>query len=274
MLPAVLLALLLAAPAVAATPPTLLLVLDASPSIAGEVVAAPTGVGWWRRLLTRAYGLDPRPPATADRLGVVRAAVRRYAEQLPAGSLVGVRAFGQRRWQGCKDSQLLLPLAPLDRERLDATLTRIQPSPSGKTPLAHALEEAVRDLLALPSGATPHIILFTDATDRCSDAPLPDGGSLTGAAGVSATIDIITLALSAEQAAPLVPATRGTGGHLYLAADTTTVEIALRRCLPLTPRQHLAALLRLHPGGWPVAVAAAVLLLLVIVGWLLVRSER
>lgn len=267
-----LLAILVATPA-AASPSTLLLAIDASPSMAGEVATPPAGVGWWRTLLVRAYGLDPAPPVAGDKLGVVRAALVRYAAHLPPATVVGVRVFGQQRWQGCEDSQLLLPPAPLERARLAAVLARLQPSAAGRTPLAHALKEAVRDLLTLPPGGDHHIILITDATDRCTDA-LSKGGILTGETGVLATIDVITLGLTSEAAAPLALATAGTGGHLYVATDATTLEIALRRCLPLTPRQQIAAALRLHPGGWPIAVAAVVLLLLALVAWIEVRSER
>ncbi len=267
-----LLAILLVTPA-AASPPTLLLVIDASPSMAGEVATPPAGLGWWRTLLVRAYDLDPAPPVERDKLGVVRAALERYVAHLPAATVVGVRVFGQRRWQGCDDSQLLLPPAPLERARLAAVLARLQPSVAGKTPLAHALKEAVRDFLTVPPGGDPHVILITDATERCTDA-LPEGGVLTGETGVTARIDVITLGLSPAAAAPLAVATVGTGGRLYPATDATTVEIALRRCLPLTPGQHIAAALRLHPGGWPMAVAAVVFLLLAVVAWMEVRSER
>jgi len=267
-----LLALGLAAPA-AATPTTLLLVVDASPSMAGEVATSPAGVGWWRTLLVHAYGLDPDPPAARDKLAVVRAALGRYVAHLPAETAVGVRVFGQQRWQGCEDSQLLIAPTSAARSHLAAVLARLQPSVAGKTALAHGLKEAVRDFLTLPSGGAHHIILITDATDRCTDT-LPEGDVLTGETGVSATIDVITLGLDPATAAPLEVATLGTGGHLYPATDATTVEIALRRCLPVTPRQHIAAALRLHPGGWPMAVAAVVLLLLAVIAWLEVRSER
>jgi len=267
-----LLVLLLAAPATA-SPTTLLLVIDASPSMAGEVATAPAGVGWWRTLLVHAYGLDRSPPPAGDKLGVVRAALDRYVAHLPAETVVGVRVFGQRRWQGCEDSQLLLAPAPLERARLAAVLARLQPSAAGKTPLAHGLKEAARDLLNLPPGGDHHIILITDATERCTDA-LPEGGLLTGEMGVTATIDVITLGLAPAAAAPLAVATAGTGGHLYPATDATTVEIALRRCLPLSPQQRIAAALRLHPGGWPMAVAALAILILALVAWVLVRSER
>ncbi len=266
-----LLALLLATPAAAA--PTLLLAIDASPSMAGEVATPPAGVGWWRSLLLHAYGLDPAPPVAGDKLGIVRGALERYVAHLPETTVVGVRVFGQQRWQGCEDSQLLLPPATIERARLAAVLARLQPSAAGRTPLAHALREAVRDLLTLEPGGAPHIILITDATDRCTDA-LPEGGLLTGETGVSATIDVITLGLTREAAAPLAVATVGTGGHLYPANDATTLEIALRRCMPLTPQQQIAAALRLHPGGWPMAVAAVVILLFAVVAWVLVRSER
>ena len=269
---ALLLALLVATPAVA-SPTTLLLLIDASPSMAGEVATSAAGVGWWRTLLVHAYGLDPAPVAARDKLGVVRAALTRYIAGLEGETAVGVRVFGQQRWQGCEDSQLLLVPTPLERPRLAAVLARLQPSAAGKTPLAYGLKEAARDLLTLPPGGDHHIILITDATDRCTDV-LSEGGALTGETGVTATIDVITLGLDPAAAEPLAVAAVGTGGHLYLATDATTVEIALRRCLPVTPRQQIAAALRLHPGGWPMAIAALALLLLALVAWVEVRSER
>jgi len=267
-----LIVIFLATPA-AASANTLLLVIDASPSMGGEIATSPAGVGWWRTLLVHAYGLDRSPPLARNKLGVVRTALGRYVAHLPPETVVGVRVFGQRRWQGCEDSQLLLAPAPLERVRLATVLARLQPSAAGKTPLTHGIKEATRDLLNLPPDGDHHIIVITDATERCTDT-LPEGGLLTGEMGVTATIDIITLGLAPAAAAPLAVATAGTGGRLYPTTDATTVEIALCRCLPLTTGQHIAAALRLRPGGWPMAVAAVVLLLLAVVAWALIRSER
>ncbi|RMF77841.1 MAG: hypothetical protein D6739_12375 [Nitrospirae bacterium] len=267
-----LLAALLATPAGAAEP--LLLVVDASPSMARPPATPPPGVAWWQTLLHRLYGLAPPPPPAASRLALVRAALDRYLEALPEGLPVGLRLFGQRRWKGCEDSRLLVPPVNRDRGRVRAALARLQAAPEGRTPLAFAVTEGLRDLLPPEVGGRGHLLVLSDAADLCP-GPLPDARAVAERLGVVARVDLILLgAPEAATRERLAPLAEPTGGAVYGAAGLAEVEIALRRARPITGPQRAAAALHLHPGSWPAAVATGALLCLALLAWPLVRSER
>jgi len=110
----VLLTQLLGAPAATAqgsTPPSALIVLDASGSMA---VPGPGGA----RLIEQA-----------------RTAVQSTVAALPAGSPVGLRVYGSQvsseesqKGPGCQDSRLLVPVGPLNVAAMNAAVQSVQPN--------------------------------------------------------------------------------------------------------------------------------------------------
>jgi hypothetical protein len=265
-----------ATPGAAESPRQILFVLDASRSMGEPTRAADHGPArWWRDLVYRLYDVRvpdgaPTPPAKLDQ---ARRVLHGYVAALPAGTVVGLRVFGQRRWRGCEDSELLLELAPVDADRFHRTLDRIQPSPGGPTPIAYALRQGVRDFLLHPLGENA-LVLITDGQDSCERA-LPDGGDLLRAEGVDARVHLLCF-LRRGQAAPpgFAAAATGTGGLCLPVHDGATLELGIKRALPITASQRLAAALHLQPGSWGGVLAGLVAILLLLVAWALVRSER
>ena len=82
---------------------------------------------------------------------VAKAALRTVVDGLPDGSRVGLRLYGHRvagagRAAGCRDTELVTPVGPLDRRALKAQIASYRAV--GSTPIGRALRAAAADLPA------------------------------------------------------------------------------------------------------------------------------
>lgn len=112
-----------------------------------------------------------------EKFEIAREAVRKLIESLPDGSEVALRVYGHRkRWRdpgANEDTQLLLPLAKLDRKKFAAALQSL--SARGKTPLARSLTEATADLSGVKRGEGEDPVTVVLLTDGGEDTrPLQD----------------------------------------------------------------------------------------------------
>jgi len=87
---------------------------------------------------------------------------------LPDGMQVGLRVYGHRESntdpvRGCLDTELLAPVAPLDRAAIGAAIGSLEAS--GYTPIGLSLQEAVADL---PETGPRSIVLISDGEDTCA----------------------------------------------------------------------------------------------------------
>ena len=87
---------------------------------------------------------------------------------LPDGMQVGLRVYGHREpntdpVRGCLDTELLAPVAPLDRAAVVAAIEGLEAS--GYTPIGLSLQEAAVDL---PETGPRSIVLISDGEDTCA----------------------------------------------------------------------------------------------------------
>lgn len=151
-----------------------LLVLDASGSMRGD-----DGTG--------------RP-----KIDAAKAAVTALAIDLPDSVEVGLRIYGHRtssadREAGCRDTELVVPVGPLDRERLVAAVEAVEPS--GYTPLGLSLAEAAGDL----GDRAGTIVLVSDGLDTC--APPDPCEVAQSIAGENLDVRVETVGFQADEAA-------------------------------------------------------------------------
>lgn len=95
-------------------------------------------------------------------------AVLELIEALPDGVEVGLRVYGHREpntdpVRGCQDTELLAPVAPLDRAAIRSAVEGLEAS--GFTPIGLALQEAAADL---PETGPRSIVLISDGEDTCA----------------------------------------------------------------------------------------------------------
>lgn len=139
-------------------------------------------------------------------------------EQLPEDLQVGLRVYGHRQGstspRTCTDSELVVPMATLDRTRILTTVSRLRPR--GETPLVYSTLQSLNDLKAVGGGS---VVLITDGEESCR-------GDLTAAAaamkqaGLDVTLNIVGFTLTGERtAATLGTLAASTGGQYYTAQD-------------------------------------------------------
>jgi hypothetical protein len=145
---------------------------------------------------------------------------------LPEDLHVGLRVYGHRHSsksaQTCKDSELVVPIARLDRERLVKAATRLKPR--GETPLIYSTLQTIEDLRAAGGGS---VILITDGEESCKGDPKAAAAEIA-AAGVDVTLNIVGFTLKGETVESELGTLAGsTGGRYYSAQDGSQLSRAV-----------------------------------------------
>jgi len=147
--------------------------------------------------------------------------------ELPEDLNVGLRVYGHRHGskspQTCKDSELVVPIAKLDRARIVKAATRLKPR--GETPLIHSILQTVGDLKAAGGGS---VILITDGEESCQGDAKAAAAEIAGA-GVNLTLNIVGFTLTGENVVAELSALAGsTGGRYYSAQDGAQLSRAVK----------------------------------------------
>jgi hypothetical protein len=141
----------------------ILIILDASGSMWGQISLEETGEAHAQRC----------------KIEIAKKVLEEYVNDLDEGKVnVGLRVFGQHPENGCKDSQLIIPVDPLNKEAFMGTIEKVKPGHLGKTPIAYSLRKALVDISTpdeirrfLDSadflGGEKGIILITDGEGGC-----------------------------------------------------------------------------------------------------------
>jgi hypothetical protein len=100
------------------------------------------------------------------KITIARKVLAQIINALPETLNVGLRVYGHRYSlndpKACTDTEVLIPIGPIDKARLIDTVNKIQLK--GKTPLVYSVLEAIKDFAAIPNGS---VILITDGIESC-----------------------------------------------------------------------------------------------------------
>lgn len=180
----------------------LLLMLDASGSMAG---ADPSG-------LTK---IEAAKKALTDVVGT-----------LPERSQVGLRVYGSAGDQAtdaCRDSQLVAPIAPLDKSALNSAIAAF--AAKGETPIAYSLEQALGDL---GTEGKRNIVLVSDGEETCVPDPCPVVEKLIGS-GIDLQIDTVGFGVGPVARAQLTCLAAAGNGSYYEAKDAEELATSLAK---------------------------------------------
>ena len=153
---------------------------------------------------------------------------------LPDDLNVGLRVYGHRfpskSAQTCQDTELLVPIGRLDRDRLVKTTSQLKPR--GETPLVRSVLKTVDDLKAAGGGS---VILITDGQESCQGNAQSAARQIK-ASRVNVRLNIVGFTLTEKQVEhELGSFAASTGGQYYGAQDGEQLSRALR----LAALQHL-----------------------------------
>jgi Ca-activated chloride channel family protein len=210
-----------AVPALAQDDRSVLILLDGSNSM-----NEPAGDGGTR--------LDAAKGALDELIGVV-----------PEGSRVGLRVYGNRlsgvsRAEGCRDTNLVTPVGPLDREALRGQVQALEGK--GRTPIGRSLLKAPEDL---GTSGERTVILVSDGGDNCAPPPPCEAARRVAKRGVELSISVVGLQVDERVRRQLKCIAEAGGGTYVDASDPEALK-----------RELLAAFARAFrgydPSGTPV----------------------
>jgi Ca-activated chloride channel family protein len=213
----------------------------------GLIVAVPwpapadeSGGDYGRMLLVLDSSGSMAEPAGGgeSKMEAARAALTRVVEALPTDSAVGLRVYGAKVFSkkqkgACSDSQLVVPTGTDNRAELTRAIKRFKPY--GETPIAHALQQAAKDL---GDEGKRSIVLVSDGIATCQPDPCDVAADLA-AAGINLQIDVVGLGVSGSAREQLQCIADAGGGTYYNAdsaddiADTLT-RVSQRAVRPFT----------------------------------------
>lgn len=148
-------------------PPSLLLIMDSSGSM-----KASDGAG-------------------GTKIQAAKGALNGVVDALPDEAQVGLRVYGHRvpntdKARGCKDTELIVPVAPLDRSSMKQRIASFDAK--GFTPIGLSLQKAAADL---PQEGKRTIVLVSDGIDTCAPPPPCEVAKDIAGRGIDLRIDAV-----------------------------------------------------------------------------------
>jgi Ca-activated chloride channel family protein len=185
-----------------ATGPRLILILDASGSMWGQVDGE-------------------------NKIVIARRALGDLLQKLPDQAQVGLLAYGHRREGDCQDVELIHPLGPLDRSALNTKIEAL--NPKGKTPITRALEQAFEVAGKNPGKTT--VVLVSDGLETCDGDPC----AVARTAGADLVLHVVGFGVEESDVSQLECTAQYGGGLYFSAADAADLTDAFRQVVEEPP---------------------------------------
>ncbi|MGN6574297.1 MAG: vWA domain-containing protein [Nocardioides sp.] len=169
-------------------------------------------------------------------------ALREVVGALPGGMQVGLRIYGSKIDDGpgsCQDSELVVPVGPLDKGALRNALGKARPL--GNTPIAYSLREAAKDL---PSEGSRTIVLVSDGEESCGGDPCQVARDLSKQ-GLDLHVDVVGFQVDAKARNQLTCIAQAGRGTFYDAPNADALVSQLSRLSARAARAYA-------PRGTPV----------------------
>jgi len=157
------------------------------------------------------------------RMTVAKRVMAQTLKDMPAGVRVGLLLYGHRRAKDCTDIELASPIGADDAPAIAKHIADLKPK--GETPIAAALEQAIRAFAAL-KGQSNRVVIVTDGIEEC-------GGDVCAAAqavadaGLDMRVDVVGFTLNAQQGEAIHCIAEKTGGQYYEAKNVAALTAAM-----------------------------------------------
>jgi len=150
----------------------------------------------------------------------LRDLLRDWNSQIP----IGLTVYGHRRKGDCRDIETLIPIGPLDRQRMIRTVDSIQPK--GKTPIAQSLRQVAGALRGSEDPAT--IILISDGKESCDADPCRVAAELKKS-GINFVAHVIGFHVDRDADRQLACIAHATGGEYFSARNAAALNRAVKK---------------------------------------------
>ncbi len=187
----------------APTPAPLVLILDASGSMWGQIEGE-------------------------NKIVIARQVLGELVDDLPEASAVALIAYGHRREGDCEDIETVVPLGALDKAALKQTVGAL--NPKGKTPITKSVQQAF-DVLRQRDGAAT-IILVSDGLETCGGDPCAAVGA-GKEQGIEFIMHVVGFDVAGDDVSQLECVARAGGGLFIPAANAGELGDALETAVAM-----------------------------------------
>ncbi|HZN64877.1 MAG TPA: VWA domain-containing protein [Tepidisphaeraceae bacterium] len=174
------------------------------------------------------------------RFDAARESLKSILDALPPRTQVALRVYGHRktaRQEGAdEDTELLVPMGPMDRADLAGRIERLRAR--GRTPLARSVREAARDLAGVSASNPCTVILITDGGEDTNPRqdPVAAAADLGRLEGV--TMHVVGFDIGREDwGKQLRGMARAGRGRYWAATDAAALRRELKAALLRTPER-------------------------------------
>ena len=167
------------------------------------------------------------------KIAVARRVLTQTINGLPDTMNVGLRVYGHRFGtddydNACRDTELLVPIGPVDKAALVGIVSKIQTK--GRTPLVASVLEALKDLAKFPNGS---IVLMTDGIESCK-GDIKSIAAAVKASGLALEVNIVGFDIKEAAARQeLESIAKSTDGRYLDARNSGELLAALEQTLKL-----------------------------------------
>jgi Ca-activated chloride channel family protein len=157
------------------------------------------------------------------KIAIAKEVLTGLVRDLPDDAVVGLVAYGHRRKGDCKDVQELVPLSPIDKNKLIKTIQGL--SPKGKTPISRSVRMTAERIKHLEDETT--IILVSDGKETCDPDPCGLVKELKEA-GIKFVMHVIGFDVTEEEKAQLECMAQAGGGEYFTAKNAKDFQLAAK----------------------------------------------
>ena len=180
------------------------------------------------------------------RLDAAKAAVHQLLDRLPPNSQLGLRVYGSRLnhttpARECRDTQLEIPVGPLDKSAFDAAVDGLKAK--GMTPIGNSLLAAPDDLGSAPGRRS--VVLVSDGGDNCAPPDPCKAAAQVAHRGISLAISVVGLQVDPRARRQLQCIAKAGGGAYVDVQDAGRLGDELAAALARAFRSY-------DPSGTPV----------------------
>jgi Ca-activated chloride channel family protein len=151
-----------------------------------------------------------------SRLDAAKQAFDQLVRRLPEGAPIGLRVYGSKvaevsRAQACKDTELTIPVGPLDKGGMTSTVHALQGK--GRTPIGASLLATPDDLGSAEGRRS--VVLVSDGGDNCAPPDPCKAAEQVAKRGVDLSISVVGLQVN-ERVRKQLECIAHAGGGTYV----------------------------------------------------------
>ncbi len=171
------------------------------------------------------------------KIDILKEVMTNLVKELPDSVNVGLVACGHRKKDNCRDVEQIIPLGPLDRDRMIAVITGLKPK--GKAPISLSILRVFDSLESFEEKCT--IVLVGNCKETCTGDPCKLVKRLKKI-GIKFVMHVIGFGLSREEKVQLSCIAEAGGGKYYPVKGAAEFMMAIKKIIEFEPKPNGPAL--------------------------------